>query len=250
MRLALIGCMVLSRDLSHCISRSQHFIHPFWIEQGLHNTPSLLQKRLQQVIDEVEQLNEKQKQDTSCPDDGFDAILLGYGLCSNGVLGLTSKTVPLVIPRTDDCIALFLGSYKKYLDIFNSYKGVYWYLKPWMENESMPSKEHYDRLRKNYTEQYDEDTADYILEEMTSFIPEYETAYFIKSQVYDDAKEREHTKRIAEDFGWAFNETTADLTFFDDLLKGDWDERFLVCPPQHEVAADYSGLKFVAKKIL
>ena len=41
---------------------------------------------------------------------GYEAILFGYALCGNGLLGLTAFTVPLVIPRAHDCITLLLGS--------------------------------------------------------------------------------------------------------------------------------------------
>jgi len=35
-------------------------------------------------------------------------VLLGYGLCGNGVVGVKSGAHVLVIPRTHDCIAIFL----------------------------------------------------------------------------------------------------------------------------------------------
>ena len=43
----------------------------------------------------------------------YEAILLGYGLCSNGLVGLTARSIPLVIP-VHDCITLFLGSKEQY----------------------------------------------------------------------------------------------------------------------------------------
>ena len=39
----------------------------------------------------------------------YEAVLLGYGLCSNGLVGLTARSIPLVVPRAHDCITLFLG---------------------------------------------------------------------------------------------------------------------------------------------
>jgi len=36
----------------------------------------------------------------------YEAVLLGYALCGNGVAGLESRTLPLVVPRAHDCIAL------------------------------------------------------------------------------------------------------------------------------------------------
>ncbi len=41
----------------------------------------------------------------------FDTILLGYGLCSLAIVGLQAPpSCTLVMPRVDDCIAIFLGS--------------------------------------------------------------------------------------------------------------------------------------------
>ena len=34
----------------------------------------------------------------------IEAILLGYGLCSNALAGIKSSRLPLVIPRAHDCI--------------------------------------------------------------------------------------------------------------------------------------------------
>jgi hypothetical protein len=42
-----------------------------------------------------------------------EAVLLGYGLCNNGVVGLHAP-VPLVISRAHDCITLLLGSRERY----------------------------------------------------------------------------------------------------------------------------------------
>ena len=43
-------------------------------------------------------------------------IILGYGLCSQAVVGFKADNCTLVIPRVDDCIAIFLGSAESYKD--------------------------------------------------------------------------------------------------------------------------------------
>lgn len=42
MRLVLIGCMVMNREISHLVTRSKHVVRTWWLRQGLHNTPDLL----------------------------------------------------------------------------------------------------------------------------------------------------------------------------------------------------------------
>lgn len=83
MRLALIGCMVMNREISHLVAGSKHVVRTWWLRQGLHNTPDLLRTEVQRMIDEVEREN-KLLEDAM----RFEAVILGYGLCSNGVLGL------------------------------------------------------------------------------------------------------------------------------------------------------------------
>ena len=63
----------------------------------------------------------------------YDAILMGYALCSNGLVGLKADNVPLVLPRAHDCITLFLGNKEKYLDYFQSNPGVYFKTSGWIE---------------------------------------------------------------------------------------------------------------------
>ena len=54
-------------------------------------------------------------------------------LCSNGLVGLTARNIPVVVPRAHDCITLFLGSKERYLDYFQSHTGVYFKTSGWIE---------------------------------------------------------------------------------------------------------------------
>ena len=44
------------------------------------------------------------------PEGVYDAILLGYGLCGNGLAGVTARHTRLVLPRAHDCIGILMGS--------------------------------------------------------------------------------------------------------------------------------------------
>ncbi len=244
MNIALIGCMVLMRDVSRIVYDSEHMVFPFWLEQGLHDTPEILHKKLQNKIDEIEQLEGTGKKQLQ-----FDAIVLAYGLCSNAVVGLKNSKIPVVVPRCDDCIAIFLGSQQRYLDYFNSVKGIYWYNKSWCENSFVPSKGNYDKLREKYVEEYGEDNADYLLEMETGYTKNYENAYFITSPNLSDRNEREEVKLSAEYLGWKYSEIEGDDSLMKALLNGDWDERFLVCKPGYKIIPDYSGKKVESEKV-
>ena len=114
MRIAIIGCMVFNREISYLVSQSRHVIRVWWLRQGLHNTPDILRTELQHAIDKVERENERLPENLR-----YEAIVLAYGLCSNGLIGLRSRTLPLVAPRCDDCISLFLGSADRYREVFS-----------------------------------------------------------------------------------------------------------------------------------
>ena len=70
------------------------------LDFGLHLTPEKLRDKLQEKID------------TASVE--ADTIILGYGLCAMAVVGLKATKCTLVVPRVDDCIAIFLGSYAAY----------------------------------------------------------------------------------------------------------------------------------------
>ena len=103
-RFYIISCDVLSKELRHFVNRSQNRFEFQFLEQGLHNTPDNLRKSLQKAIDEVE--------------GDYSAILIGYGLCSNGLVGITARNTKLAIIRGHDCITFLLGSKKHYQQYF------------------------------------------------------------------------------------------------------------------------------------
>ena len=226
MRLAVIACRIFTRELSRLVSESDNICYIYWLEQGLHNTPELLRKKLQQQINAIET---EQEDDTLHRK--FDAIVLAYGLCSNGIIGISSKSLPIVAPRCDDCIALFLGSQNRYLDLFHSKNGIYWYNDGWIEIGSVPSQEHYRQLLQEYTEQYGEDNAQYLLDVELTSLKKYESCIYIKSSAYWNEKNWQLTNEAADYFKWNLTKVDGDSSYLKALLSGNWDsDRFLICP--------------------
>ena len=74
-----------------------------FMDYDLHSVPAKLTLAIQEAIDTVEKPS---------------LIVLGYGLCGNGLKDIQAHQHILLIPRTDDCIAILLGSYKKYIEQF------------------------------------------------------------------------------------------------------------------------------------
>jgi len=86
MRLQFIICKVLQKEAYLCAARSKNTIDIVLMPQGLHNEPEKLRS---EVLKAIEQTADIQGQP-------YDASLLGYGLCSNGIIGLSAK-IPLVV---------------------------------------------------------------------------------------------------------------------------------------------------------
>ena len=92
-RTLVMACATVIEEMLPLLPEGmQHQVFDF----GLHIVPDKLRSTLQEAIDAV--------------DPEIETILLGYGMCSQAVIGLTARHATLVVPRVDDCIAIFMGS--------------------------------------------------------------------------------------------------------------------------------------------
>lgn len=239
MRYKLVGCKVMTREVSFLVANSDNYIDTTWLRQGYHNEPDKLRAILQKTIDDIESGTDPY---TSSGDLGeFDAILLCYGLCSNGICGLKSTKYPIVVPRAHDCITLLLGNKEKYRTLFDAKSGgIYWYSVGWMENNSMPSQERDLNALKIYTEFYGEDNAEYLLEMESGWLKEYSAAAFILHDEIKSKIQQNKTMETAKYYNWEYLEYKGDLTLLEDLINGNWDdERFLVTPPNQTISQSF-----------
>ena len=131
MRIHIIACRIFERELGYLSAVSDNQIDLTWFGRGLHNTPEVLCERLIGAVDELYRQIEARELEHRP-----DAIVLGYGLCSKAVVGIRCRDIPIVIPRTDDCIALFMGSQERYLKEFADAHGAYWLNSGWLEQSA------------------------------------------------------------------------------------------------------------------
>ena len=237
MRFKLIACKALFRELSYLCARSPHAIDVTWMRQGFHNEPQNLRALLQREIDQIEagtdphSVSLSQMDETGLNGD-FDAVLLGYGLCSNAVAGLRCASHRLVIPRAHDCITLLLGSKERYKKLFEQKPGRFWYSASWIENANMPSEATRDRAVKRYEAMgYDEETIEYLLEELGG-LDNYDNATYIRTPFIDNDPYQAFTREAAGFYGWNYEEVDGDLSLMERLIDGRWDDKdFLVLEP-------------------
>lgn len=245
MRIHIIACRIFERELGYLAAKSENPVDITWIGRGLHNTPEKLCERLCGAVDALyEQLESGELERRP------DYIVLGYGLCSKAVVGVRCRDIPIVIPRTDDCIALFMGSQERYLKEFSEVKGAYWLNSGWVE-QSLRLFDADDLKRRRwmeYAEKYGEDNADYLIEVESSWEKNYSTLGFIHSDVHDSEKYLCRAQQEAARKGWTLRELDGDVRMLRMMVDGTWnDEEFLILKPGEVIAPDYSGLKMRAE---
>ena len=225
MRLQFITCKVMQREAYFCAARSKSVVDIVLMPQGLHDEPDKLRSEVQRALDNTHDIQGRV----------YDASLLGYGLCSNGIVGL-SATIPVVVPRGHDCITLLLGSKDGYQEYFDSHRGVYWYSAGWIESGKQPGKERYEKTLKEYQEKYGDDNAQYLMEVEQDWIRQYNWATFIDWDLIDSEEYREYTKRCAEYLGWNYDELKGNPVLMQKLIDGQWDDgEFLVVKPGQKI---------------
>lgn len=227
-RYLIIACHVLWRELCHIASTSENTFDFVFLNQGLHDTPDNLRIELQKAIDAVEK--------------PYDAILIGYGLCSNGIEGIVARNTRLVVPRGHDCITFFLGSKERYKDYFDKNPGTYWYTVGWIDDTVQPGKERYDMALREYTERYGEDNAEYLMEMESGWYKEYKNTAFIDYDFMDLERYKQYTKDCTDYLKWNYDELKGDTSLLQAFLKGEseWEEdKFLVVEPGEQIIASH-----------
>ena len=224
----IIGCHVLWRELCHFASISRNVFDLRFMKQGLHNYPDTLRKELQKAIDEV--------------DDGYSAVLIGYGLCSNGLVGITARDKKLVIMRGHDCITFLLGSKERYREYFDGHPGTYWYSPGWIDSVSMPGKERHERTLQSYIEKYGKDNAEYLMEQQQGWYRNYSNAAYVDLGFCDTEEFKARTRECAQWLGWNCDILSGDPRLMMNFLEGNWDqEDFLVVEPGKTVVASHDN---------
>lgn len=228
-RYHLIACQVLWRELCHFAALSEHYFTFNFLEQGLHNTPEVLRERMQAAV-------------AAWDEQSCDAVLLGYGLCSNGLAGIKAGRHKLVVPRAHDCITFFLGTKERYREYFDSHPGTYWYTPGWIECSVQPGKQRHDMMLRQYAEKYGEENAEYLMEMEQGWLKEYNNAAYVDLGFGNNDRHRDYTRECADWLGWKYDELPGDAGLVMDFLSGRWDaQRFLVVEPGQVIAASHDA---------
>jgi|TARA_B100001079_G_scaffold263333_1_gene266409 hypothetical protein len=228
MNFKLISCEVFKRELLDCIYKTKNSIDAEFIAKGIHDLHREgMQKR---IVKSIQQADEK----------GFDAILLGYGLCNTWIYGLSAKKTPLVIPRSHDCIGILMGSKRKYLDYFFNNPGTYFQSVGWMENtenDESIKKKSLQRLygmdipKDELIANYGEKNAQYLIDAMVQ-TKHYSNIVFIETGIDPKGLYSKRVQEKAINKRWSFDKVTGSKKLLQKLINGNWpNSEFLYIQP-------------------
>jgi len=214
----LLACEMLRKELNYLIDQEPFDGTVVWMEKGLHEYPDRLKEALRREIGNW--------------DGKVDYIVLVYGMCGNGVLGLKADRSRLVIPCFDDCIRCLL-SREANAPIPVDQKALY-YTDEWMDTSVSMLIKH-----NAYVEIYGEKKAFKIYKAM---LKNYERATFLDTGLYDIDYAESRIRETCDKIGLEITRTPASLRVYDDLLRGRWEKEFIVTVPGETVTeAHFAG---------
>ena len=187
------------------------------LDFGLHFRPENLKNTLQEAID-------KSANDA-------EILILGYGLCSNGAVGLKApETATLVIPKVHDCIAIFLGSHAAYMQKMKEEKGTFFLAKGFIEAGDTPLEEYQRTVRR-----HGKDVADRVMKTMFAH---YKRILFVNTGHDEIGKYRDHAQRVAKQLNLRYEEMRGSRVLIKKMIHGPWDEEFIIAKPGETITLE------------
>ncbi len=190
------------------------------LESGLHLHPDKLRDALQALIDEI-------TADTQ-------TIILGYGLCSMGVIGLKAADSTLVVPKIDDCVAIFLGSRRAYKKELSQEPGTYFLSKGWIDAGITIIDE-----LKRMEERYGKRQAERVIKRM---LEHYTRLAIIDMGCDDQERYRRFAQGAAKALNLCYEEIQGTSGLLGKICNGPWDDEFVVVPPGHPIRLEDFGM--------
>ncbi len=165
-------------------------------------------------------------------------VVLGYGLCGNGLNGIRAGKHTLLIARADDCIAIFLGSYERYQREFKFESGTYYLSKGWLESGSNPLSEY-----EKYVQQYGSRKAEWLID---TYYHNYKRLALVAHSQADLETYRARAQEVAkfcERWGMYYQELLGSSEYFEHLIQAASSPEqagtdFVLVPPGGELRQD------------
>lgn len=212
----IIACEVMRKELE-CLAKQETNIELRFLEQGLHDTPKKMPALIQKEVDEVQEYASQ--------------IILGYGLCSNGIAGVVAPKQELIIPKVHDCIALFMGSRNLYLDYFLKHPATYYLTAGWVDCGGDPL----GYMENDYVPKLGREKAEWGVK---MELKGYQGFVFIDNQILDVEAQKVKAQENARYFGVKYIELQGTLDLLKKIISGPYDDNFLIFQPGEPITDD------------
>jgi hypothetical protein len=217
MNAKLIACRVMVDEIRRFLPKEVE-VEIFEISQ--HVRPKQLKVELQGAVDRA--------------DGKYEVIMLGYGLCSQSVVGLVAQKSMLVIPKLHDCIGVFLGSheaYKREMAQEHAYFLTQGYIRGYIADQSGPLSE-----LERATKRYGRERAEKLIANMMS--PYKRLVYIRTPEALDLEADRMYSRDMAERLNMRYEEMAGTSELLKRMVKGDWEKDFVVAAPGQEITLE------------
>lgn len=211
---AVLACRTIKGELELALKRTGKGYDVYWVESNLHNWPDKLNESIQQELDRLH---------------SYGRVLLGFCVCGNSVLGLQSRSFEIIMPKTDDCISLMLGSMKSKMELTHGHHSLF-LTEGWLRHEANIWGEYEHILRK-----HGEDIAG---EVMKTIYGNYDWLSIVDTGAYDLDGLLPEAQKIADKFDFSLLTLTGSTSYLEDLLTGPWDSERFIHIPHHSVITD------------
>jgi hypothetical protein len=208
----MMACRTVEDELRMAMDQTGVDFPVLYQEAGLHLWPDKLRATIQRDLDRIENV---------------DTVLMGYGFCGKGLVGIKSSRFKIVVPRVHDCISLLLGSAAARQQYGND---VFFVTNGWLGHELSIVLE-YERSVARYGEQR-------ALRVMKRAMQNYTRLTTIDTGAYDVEAVKPRIETLAEKMDWKLDTAPGSLRLFRKLLLGPWDEEFVVLEPGQEITLD------------
>jgi hypothetical protein len=210
--LVVLACRVLEDLLG---PRLESGVETTYLDFGLHDRPAAMRPTLQEHLDAI-----------PVP----STVVVGYGLCGNGVVGVESGPHILVFPRTHDCIGMMLGSRQRYAEEFAAEPGTYYLTRGWLKSGDDPLTDY-----RNCVEEYGETRAERLMDMMYGSYRRLRLVAFSEDELADVRPLAAPVAEFCRDrWGFEYDEYVGDPGLVERLARADvsgTDPDILVVPP-------------------
>jgi hypothetical protein len=216
----IIACRVVKVELDEMRAENPD-IEIVYLDQALHRTPGKMAALIQEQIDKVSGYAEQ--------------IVLGYGLCSNGIVGVRAGMQGLIVPQAHDCIALLMGSCSAYSSAFFERPGTYYLSRGWLAERKDPL----GITEGEYTERVGRESAIWVMEEELKHYTHITLIRFGSIEADLIGRSRENAKF----FGKQYSEIVGSPEYLRKILEGPYDDGFFFIPPGETISRElwFSG---------